>query len=307
MAKGQVEGQSREASGLCLDFVRSSGSLDAQSQSDAKEAESSGNSEEKVSSQEALPSADGASAIYFAGTEDGLIQKCSVSYKDGPLEIFHGHTGPVYKIRCSPFYSDAFLSCSADWTCALWSQNTGRYGNSPVLSFQSVQGHSVITDIGWSPTNSTVFGVAGREGRIELWDLEFSPLDPRICHTLPQGKRICSLLFSNSAPVLLVGTADGSIDVYQIQGIDLGLGPSAQHVSKWQPSQQRIRLDESMRKHNDLQKAQRSMAAASTSKAGESASQGAQASPLETKKQNFQRLGSSIAVFASKDAMDAHE
>ena len=27
---------------------------------------------------------------------------------------------PVYRITCSPFDQEAFLSCSADWTVKLW-------------------------------------------------------------------------------------------------------------------------------------------------------------------------------------------
>lgn len=72
-----MEGISREASGMCFDF----------------------------------PINDGTQ--YFAGTEDGLIHKCSVSYNEQTLENFYGHTGPVYKVRCSPFLADAFISCSA--------------------------------------------------------------------------------------------------------------------------------------------------------------------------------------------------
>lgn len=56
-----------------------------------------------------FPPGDG--ATYFAGTEDGLIHKCSVSYNEQYLETYHGHTAPVYRIRCSPFYGHLFLSC----------------------------------------------------------------------------------------------------------------------------------------------------------------------------------------------------
>lgn len=55
-----------------------------------------------------FPPGDG--ATYFAGTEDGLIHKCSVSYNEQYLETYHGHTGPVYRIRCSPFCDRLFLS-----------------------------------------------------------------------------------------------------------------------------------------------------------------------------------------------------
>ncbi|KAA3677639.1 uncharacterized protein DEA37_0000510, partial [Paragonimus westermani] len=59
-------------------------------------------------------------SIYVVGTEDGPIHKCSCSYNEQYLDTFLGHTAPVYQIEWSPFISDVFLSCSADWTIKLW-------------------------------------------------------------------------------------------------------------------------------------------------------------------------------------------
>ena len=141
-----MEGLSREASGMCFDF----------------------------------PINDGTQ--YFAGTEDGLIHKCSVSYNEQTLENFYGHTGPVYKVRCSPFLPDAFLSCSADWSAMLWSQ---KQPSKPVLRL-AAGGHDSLMDIVWSPNHSTMFALVSREGRVEVWDLAASPLDPIVKLTIPQ-------------------------------------------------------------------------------------------------------------------------
>lgn len=216
-----MEGLSREASGMCFDF----------------------------------PINDGTQ--YFAGTEDGLIHKCSVSYNEQTLENFYGHTGPVYRVRCSPFLPDAFLSCSADWSAMLWSQKSP---SKPVLKF-AAGGHDYVTDIAWSPNQSCVFGLVSREGRIEIWDLDVSPLDPVIKYfideeddaadanappailsasdaasvllgTAPRSaagpvtpaapKRTLSCMaFSANAPVVLVGTSDGSIELFRLEGTAL--------------------------------------------------------------------------------------
>lgn len=170
-----MEGISREASGLCFDF----------------------------------PIDDGTQ--YFAGTEDGLIHKCSVSYNEQTLENYYGHTGPVYKVRASPFLADAFLSCSADWTVALWDQKTTK----PVLTFQS--GHDYVMDINWAPNNACVFGSVSRDGRVEVWDLESSPLDPVIKHQV-EGMDLTAVLFAPNAPVVLTGANNGVIDVYRMVG-----------------------------------------------------------------------------------------
>jgi len=136
---GNTEGViSRQASGLCFDFPREDSSL------------------------------------YFAGTEDGLIHKCSISYNEQYLETYTGHTGPVYRIRCSPFWNQVFLSCSADWTVKLWVQKE----TEPLHNFHSVDLSDEVCDVCWCPSNSTLFASVTGDGRIELWDLSQSTLDP---------------------------------------------------------------------------------------------------------------------------------
>lgn len=140
---GNAEGViSRQASGLSLDFPRDDAS------------------------------------IYIAGTEDGLLHRCSCSYNEQYLETYGGHTGPVYKVRCSPFWPPAFLSCSADWTVKLWHQKH----NSAIHSFHSVDLSHVVHDVAWSPCSATVFASVAGDGRIEVWDLTQSTLDPVIRH-----------------------------------------------------------------------------------------------------------------------------
>lgn len=116
------------------------------------------------------------SSIYLAGTEDGLVHRCSCSYNEQYLETYSGHTGPVYRIRCSPFWPPAFLSCSADWTVKLWHQKSSE----PVHSFQSVDLSDVVHDVAWSPRNATVYASVAGDGRVEIWDLTHSTLDPII-------------------------------------------------------------------------------------------------------------------------------
>jgi WD40 repeat protein len=193
-----MEGMSREASGLCFDF----------------------------------PINDGTQ--YFAGTEDGLLHKCSVSYNEQTLENYYGHTGPVYKVRASPFLADAFLSCSADWTAALWSQSS----SSPAMVFQS--GHDYVMDVQWAPSNSCVFGSVSRDGRVEVWDLESSPLDPIIKHEV--ATTMTTVLFSPNSPVILTGANNGVIEVYRMSGVS--------EFSDMTPEMQAARLVEAMDAHN---------------------------------------------------------
>jgi WD40 repeat protein len=203
-----MEGVSREASGLGFDF----------------------------------PINDGTQ--YFTGTEDGLIHKCSVSYNEQTLENFYGHTGPVYKVCCSPFNADAFISCGADWTLNLWSQKKTK----PVLTMQS--GNDYVLDVQWSPSNSCVFGCVTRDGRIEIWDLEHSGLDPVVSLDVP-NKELVSVSFCPELPVIVAGSTDGHVDVYRIHGVDL----TGCH-EKWDALQQEARIAEILYaniKHDDGQ------------------------------------------------------
>jgi hypothetical protein len=136
-----------------------------------------------------------------------------------------------------------------------------------VLKFSG--GHDYIVDIAWSPNCSTMFALASREGRVEVWDLAVSPLDPVVKFFVPAPrapavteaqlaaaaaaaaaatslahadgsalldspkaaptapatalpdapKRLLSCIsFSAVAPVVLVGTSDGAILLYRLEG-----------------------------------------------------------------------------------------
>lgn len=49
-------------------------------------------------------------SLYLAGTEDGLVLKCSCSYKEQSLDSMTAHHGPVYALGFSPFHPQIFLT-----------------------------------------------------------------------------------------------------------------------------------------------------------------------------------------------------
>ena len=184
---GNSEGViSRQASGLCLDF----------------------------------PIDD--SSVYFAGTEDGHIHRCSCSYNEQYLDTFSGHSGPVYKIRCSPFHPEAFLSCSADWTVKLWTSEKQNH----IFDFHSVDLSDVVNDIVWSPTDSTVFASVTGDGRVEVWDLNYSVIDPKLFYKPSKAEAVLGVTpltivrFSDNAPVLATGDAKGKVDIFRLEGLE---------------------------------------------------------------------------------------
>ncbi|KAI8801466.1 WD40-repeat-containing domain protein [Cladochytrium replicatum] len=150
------------------------------------------------------------SNIYLVGTEDGHIHRCSCSYNEQYLSSYFGHTGPVYKVKWSPYLPSVFLSCSADWTVRLWDQDHEEC----VFKFQS--GRDSVTDIGWCPWSSTVFGCVASDGRMEIWDLQFSVLDPVLSHTV-LDRSLTSITFASRTPVVLTGDDTGAISVYKLK------------------------------------------------------------------------------------------
>jgi len=172
---------SRQASGLCFDF----------------------------------PSDD--STVYFAGTEDGNIHRCSCSYNEQYLDTYNGHNGPVYRIKTSPFHPEAFLSCSADWTVKLWNSKDTVF----VHDFHSVDLSDVVNDVAWSPNSSTVFASCTGDGRVEVWDLDYSVIDPKVQHRgVGLGATPLTVVsFSRNAPVLATGDEKGKVNVYRLNGM----------------------------------------------------------------------------------------
>ncbi|KAJ3166366.1 WD repeat-containing protein 78 [Irineochytrium annulatum] len=171
------------------------------------------------------------SNIYLVGTEDGHIHRCSCSYNEQYLSTQFGHTGAVYKVKWSPFSPGHYLTCSADWTVRMWADDE----EEAIFKFQSgkvrrLSGNSnvdlivckdAITDVTWSPTNSTVFGCVSNDGRMEIWDLQFSVLDPAILHTV-LDRRLTSIIFASRSPTVLIGDDNGAVSVFNLKGGSVG-------------------------------------------------------------------------------------
>ena len=125
-----------------------------------------------------------------------------MSYND-ELETYWGHSGPVYKIRCNQFWSNAMISCSADWTVQFWDW---RRDESPIFSCHSTDLTDSVNDIEWSPHTSTIFASVCDDGRIEIWDLAVSNINPifvRKSETREPSRSV--VRFCKEYPVLVSG------------------------------------------------------------------------------------------------------
>lgn len=143
------------------------------------------------------------------------MYSCSYSYGEQYLQTYSGHKSPVNSIKYSPFLPDIFLSCSVDWDMKLWKVNRSE----PLLTFKALDLTDSVNDVAWSPHDSTVFASVCSDGRIELWDLSVSTLDPQFtvaatAESTQNASALTSVIYAKKAPIMVVGGESGKVDVY---------------------------------------------------------------------------------------------
>ena len=165
---------------------------------------------------------------YFAATEDCTIHRCSVSYSEQYLGTYYGHTGPIYRVRCNPFWDSQdcpiFITCSYDWTVRVW--NAKDDNGEKLVCHQIFSLKEQVNDVVWSPHTSSVFASVANDGRIEVWDLFKDNLGPQLTYfdknsdgeVMNIPKTV--IRFSANAPVILTGNLKGSVDVYRVNGLE---------------------------------------------------------------------------------------
>ena len=114
------------------------------------------------------------STRYVTATEEGSVHLANVSHNEQYLDTYESHNGPVYRTCFSRAWPDVFLTCSADWTMALYHVRN----KAPLLKFHTTGADYAINDLAWCPGNSTVFAAITEDGKIQLWDLTVSCIDP---------------------------------------------------------------------------------------------------------------------------------
>ena len=144
--------------------------------------------------------------------------------------MYHGHTGPIYKVKCNPFWDEVdnpiFATCSYDWTVRIWSTKQ----QNEKLVCMSTESYFIkqqqANDICWSPKTSSVFGSVANDGRVEVWDLKLNNLAPVICHfdSDADGNKDetpkTAVKFAKSLPVLFTGNTKGKVHVYRTAGLE---------------------------------------------------------------------------------------
>lgn len=162
--------------------------------------------------------------LFIVGTEEGQIHKCSTAYSNQFMLSFEGHKMGVYQVRYNPFWSEVFLSASADWTLKLWHHGKSK----PLMSFDL---NASVGDVAWSPYSSTVFAAITSDGKVYVYDLDINKNEPLCDQPVVHKAKLTHISFSITDPVVLVGDDKGTVT-------SLKLSPNLRKVREKDPVEQ---------------------------------------------------------------------
>lgn len=176
----------------------------------------SSNADHVSSFQEAMGSAlmtSNTDNIYYVATDDGVVHKCSVSYKEQALKSYFGHFRRIHQLKSSPFNSEYFMTCSEDWTINLWSTESEK----PLIKLEP--GPSSVRDCDWCPFNSCVIASCLHNGKILVWDLSRNQKDATITFET-DNSNLSSIQFSPKHPQIYAGDSDGTILCFHLKDVE---------------------------------------------------------------------------------------
>lgn len=148
--------------------------------------------------------------IYFVGSDEGCIHRCSTTYLQQHIDSFMAHNGPIYAMEFSPFCSKLFLTCGADWCTRIWADGI----NEPLITLSTQM--ACVQKAIWSPKNSTIVATIVNN-QIDVWDIRrktYTAASSTVCDT--QG-RLLLLEFTANGNQLVAGDTLGNIFIYNLE------------------------------------------------------------------------------------------
>ncbi|XP_069672713.1 dynein axonemal intermediate chain 4 [Periplaneta americana] len=148
--------------------------------------------------------------MYFVGTDEGCIHKCSTNNLHHHMDILLAHSGPVYSMQFSPFCPSIFLTSGGDWCIRIWTEDVGQ----PLLTLNTSM--EPVLSAAWSPINATI--IASINGsRIHFWDIRRKIFVPASTTILPNDEKGLMVQFTSSGLNLVVGGDEGAVHVYGLE------------------------------------------------------------------------------------------
>ncbi|CAD1477903.1 unnamed protein product [Heterotrigona itama] len=157
------------------------------------------------------------STIYFVGTDEGCIYKCSTNYLYQHIDSFLAHDGPIYSMMFSPFCPKIFLTCGADWCIRIWAEGL----TEPLITLSTTM--ACVRYAAWSPIHSTIV-VSIVNNEICIWDIRRKTYKPASVTISPNSDRFVMVDFTANGNQLVAADVKGVVYVNAVSAVQSGTG-----------------------------------------------------------------------------------
>lgn len=148
--------------------------------------------------------------VYFVGTGEGVVHRCSTDYFHQHLDLFLAHDGPMYVLKFSPFCNMLYLTCGDDWTARIWCEGIAE----PLVELRKTM--ESVQSADWSPKQSTIIAtISGCE--IFIWDLQRKAYLPQSVTENPGKCKNVVVQFTEDGQCLVVGDVDGNVHIFALE------------------------------------------------------------------------------------------
>ncbi|KAL2718966.1 WD repeat-containing protein 78-like isoform X1 [Vespula squamosa] len=152
------------------------------------------------------------SSIYFVGSDEGAIYKCSKNYLYHYIDNFLAHDGPIYRMEFSNFCSKLFLTCGADWCTRIWIEDL----TEPLITLSTT--FACVPYATWCPTYSTIIAsIVNNE--ICIWNIKRKTYAPVSVTRSPNEARLVKVEFTDNGKQMVTADVQGAVYIYNLEGI----------------------------------------------------------------------------------------
>ncbi|KAL6420767.1 hypothetical protein ACFW04_014011 [Cataglyphis niger] len=150
--------------------------------------------------------------IYYVGSDEGCVYRCSTNYLRQHVDSFLAHDGPIYSLQFSPFCQKLFLTCGADWCTRIWAEGL----TEPLITLSTEM--ACVRSACWSPTCSTIIASIVND-QICVWDIHKKIHVPSSVTYSTNGRRLITAEFTANGNQLIVADIEGVIYIYNLEGM----------------------------------------------------------------------------------------
>ncbi|XP_035742871.1 WD repeat-containing protein 78-like [Vespa mandarinia] len=152
------------------------------------------------------------SSIYFVGSDEGAIYRCSTNYLYHHIDSFLAHDGPIYRMEFSHYCSKLFLTCGADWCTRIWIEEL----TEPLITLSTTL--ACVPYATWCPTYSTIIAsIVNNE--ICIWNIKRRTYAPLSVTRSPNEARLVKVAFTDNGKQMVTADVQGAVYIYNLEGI----------------------------------------------------------------------------------------